>query len=311
MSAIAPRNSSPAIVVEKKDAFNNQIRRAVDSFSQPSGNSLIALNVSTTGIVLEILVLAAAAVAIVIVAYLVFTPLFKGIFETALDTINTLTDITAETLGTVTEVLGGVIEDASDAIKTVTDTVSETIGTLSNTISGTLDSIAGPATGSSEGGSLTRIADTVITTVQDITEIIVSQDPRSETDSRPKGIIPRLVETVDGIIDTTEELLVGDNGIMNTIKGFIDDFRGVINTASQEFQEVLKALKSGADTVINGVQDGIRYLVDPFVNETYGIPAIGNKMLTTIETLTGGITSVGGNIQTAINSISSAINNLG
>jgi phage-related protein len=312
MSAIAPRNSSPAIVVEKKDAFNPQLRNAMNSFNPYGNQQMMTVTSSSKDVIIEIIVLAAAAVGIIIVAYIVFKPLFTGIFQTALDTINTLTDITAETLGTVTEVLGGVIDDASGVIKTVTNTVADTIDILSDTITGTLDSIAGPVSSTNpEGGSLTKISNTIISTVNEITDIIVSQENvGTEEDPKPKGIIPRLVQTVDGIINTTEKLLTGEGGIMETITGFINDFKGIIETASNEFQAILKSLKAGADTVINGITDGIRYLVDPFVNETYGIPAIGNKMLATIEVLTGGVEKVGDGIKEAIESISTAINGL-
>jgi len=311
MSAIAPRNSSPAIVVERKDAIGSQIKNAINSIMPPGGGGSfdLSLNVAVKDVVLEILILAAAAVAIVIVAYLVFKPLFTGIFQTALDTINTLTDITAETLGTVTEVLGGVIEDASAAVTTVTSTVSSTIGTLRTTISGTLDSIAGPVTTQNpQGGSLTKIANTVTTTVVNITDIIVSQELLSN--GKPKGIIPRLALTIESLISITEDLLGDDGGILETIKEFVSEFKTVITLASQEYQAILISLKNSADTVINGIQDGIRYLVDPFINETYGIPAIGNQMLTTITQLTTGITTVGNGITIAINGITTAVNSL-
>jgi phage-related protein len=309
MSAIAPRNSSPAIVVEKKDALPTQ-SRGMQNQMMPfmGGGQMMPYTPSTKDVILEILVLAAAAIAIIIVAYVVFKPLFSGIFGTALDTINTLTDITAETLGTVTEVLGGVIEDAAAAISTVTGTISTTINTLSGTITGVLDNIAGPAVeGVSEGGTLTVLSNEVTKVIKNLTEIIISDEL---VNGKPKGIIPKLAAIIDDIIETTTEVLTGDNGIMTSINDFITMFKNVIETASEEFQNIIKSLKAGADTIINGIQDGIRYLVDPFVNETYGIPAIGNKMLLTIETLTNGISAVGNGIKEAIDSISEAIQGL-
>jgi hypothetical protein len=51
-------------------------------------------------------------------------------------------------------------------------------------------------------------------------------------------------------------------------------------------------------------------LVDPFINDVYGIPAIARIMLNTITSLTDGIRDVGDNIKNAIDSISQAIEKL-
>lgn len=311
MSAIAPRNSSPAIVVERKDAFNAQVRNAINSIAPSgglSGGNNFAIKLQMPDVILEILVLAAAAVAIIVIAYLVFKPLFTGIFQTAIETINTITELTSETLGTVTEVLGGVIEDASGVIKTVTGTVSQTITSLSNTISVTLDSIAGPVTDVSEGGSLTKIATVVTDTVVQLTDIIVSQEIGAN--GKPKGIIPRLAAVIDSIIEATEKLLIGEFGIMPAISGFINDFKEYVKIASEEFQKVLSAVITATKQVIGAVGDGIRYVVDPFLNETYGIPAIASKMLGTIEILTSGVTLVGSKIAEAINKLGGVISSV-
>ena len=278
MSAIAPKNSSPAIVVEKKDVVQSKTK-------QLYSNATMGMENSTKDVVLEIIVLAGAAVAVVMVTYLLFKPLFSGLFGSITDTITSITDVTAEALGTVTEVLGGVIEDASAAVGTVVGAINTTIGTLGTSITGTLTSVT---------GSVSTVSGAVNSTISTATTAV-------------NTAIGGVVTTFNTLVDNQNLIITA---VISSLDTYIPAIQAVMTTASNEFQALIASLREGADTVVQGVQDGIRYLVDPFVNETYGIPAIGNQMLSTITTLTTSIDSTGTNIKDALDSISAAISGL-
>ena len=111
----------------------------------------------------------------------------------------------------------------------------------------------------------------------------------------------------DDIVTLTSKII---SDLLVKVEEFVDIFKGVLETAAEEFQNIIGAMRTGIETVVQGVQDGIRYLVDPFINDVYGIPAIARIMLQTVTSLTDGIKDVGENIKDAIGSISDAIGNL-
>lgn len=272
MSAIAPKSAmdSPMVGTVTDKVFK-------------SGKKVVGD--SSRDLILEIIILTAAAVSIVVVTYLIFKPLFTGLFGTVTDTIGTITEITSDALGTITGVVGGVIEDASSVVSTVVTTTNTVINSISTTINTTLNS-----------------AKTVVETVGETMNTTIST--LTSTTTSLMGTITssftQLMGLQQGII--TEIVTVTENAI--------DGFKTILETASGEFQNLISYLRQAGETIVQSVQDGIRYIIDPFINTTYGIPAIATLMLNTVQGLDKAIDDLGTNNKSGLDALTAAIESI-
>jgi phage-related protein len=272
MSAIAPKTSmaSPSQSSSLEKVFKSNRAAASEG---------------TRDLILEIIVLTGAAMAIVIVTYLVFKPLFTGLFGTVTDTIGNITDITSDALNTITDVIGGTIEEASSIVTSVVNTTNIIINGIGDAINTSI---------STATGIVNTVGSGINTTISTLTSTTTS-----------------LMGTITGSFNELMGLQQGIiSGIVSVTNDAIEGFKTILETASTEFQNLISTLRSAGESIIQSVQDGIRFIIDPFINETYGIPAIANLMLGTISTITGGITSLADNIKNGLEALVETIDGL-
>lgn len=320
MSAVVPKNYSPSFLSDRREQvvsatkamksptqqmpdMNNYMNAGMDRFGS-------SMNKAGNAIIIELVVLTAAVIAIIFIIYILFQPIISNLFGSVLDTVNGITSITAESLGTITQTLGTVITTATAVVSQVSGVGVTTIGTLSNVLTTTLETttnvIVGDGSPSSSGGILGSFKDVL----QNISYEIVGGDPDNIS---KKGILTTINESIvninNAIIGTSTQDGVLQT-ITNTAKEAITSFVDFIKDIGAVFFSVLNTIRTSMETVVAGIQDGIRYLVEPFLNTSYGIPAIARTLAGVVSNFNESIQSVSTNIKSGIDSVTEAVNGL-
>lgn len=387
MSTIVPKNYSPTLVSERKDlALNAQKNMQLVKKVSGGGSGDNVLDVADRladkafkNVAIELLLLTGAASVVILIIYVLFKPLITTLFSTILDTVNGITTITAETLGTITETLGTVIETATGIVEDIVSTTANSITTISGTITDTLATginiIAGPPTkagtyvqsgttitvtitghgfsngdkllaqfitgsigitgenpytvgnatddtfvidvsdsGTAQGRISVRRADIVgiVPVIADSVKQIswmISGNPTAQAGSdERKGIIKLMADGVIGIVDTITDPTTGlVPKILSAVDDAINAFKNIMTEAQNAFINVINSIKSAIENIVSGIQDGIRFLVEPFLNTSYGIPAIARNLYEVVSSFSSAIDSVGRDIKSGITDVKDAI----
>lgn len=195
-------------------------------------------------------------------------------------------------------------EDLYTVANATTDTFTVTVTTSNNlTTSGNV---------SIKQGDIVGIVPVVAESVRQIS-YVVSGDPRADVGTAErKGVIKLLSEGVIGIVDAITD---PDDGLIPTILTAVNDainaFKTVMTEAQAAFLGVINAIKTSIENIVSGIQDGIRYLVEPFLNTSYGIPAIARNLYEQVTIFSDAISQVGTDIKSGITSVKDAILGLG
>lgn len=318
MSAVIPKNYSPSFLSDRRDQpaastkamkspqmpdMNNYMNAAMDKFGA-------SMNKAGNAMIIELIVLTAAVIAIIFIIYILFNPLISNLFGSVLDTVNGITSITAESLGTITQTLGTVITTATAVVSQVSGVGVSTISTLSTVLTNTLENTTNVIVGDGSTGSSGGILGSFKDVLQNISYEIVGGDP---DDSSKVGILT----TINNSIVNINNAIVGVNNepgvlqnISNTAKAAIESFVEFTRDIGAVFFSVLNTIRTSMETVVSGIQDGIRYLVEPFLNTSYGIPAIARTLAGVVASFNDSIQSVSTNIKSGIDSVTSAVNGL-
>lgn len=326
MSAVVPKNYSPSLLSDRRESSSSSAVASQPKYSKTQSSMDPAMymeaamsklsssaNKAASALIIELVVLVVAVVAIIFVIYILFNPLISSIFGNVLDTVNGLTNVTAESLGTITQTLGSVISTATGVINQVSGVGISTITTLTNVLTTTLDTTTTVIVG--DGGTNKGILGSFEQVLKGISKEIVG-DPEVVSD---RGILGQINDSIVQIntaivgkpATATEEAVVGVlQSITNTAKEAIEGFIGFIKEIGAVFFSVLNTIRTSMETVISGIQDGLRYLVEPFLNTSYGIPAIARTLAGVVSQFNESVKDVSSNIKSGIDSVTSAINGL-
>lgn len=319
MSAVVPKNYSPSLLSDRRESSTTVASQPKNPKNQSSLDPAMymeaamskfssAANKASTAIIIELIVLVVAVVAIIFVIYILFNPLISSIFGNVLDTVNGLTNVTAESLGTITQTLGTVINTATGVINQVSGVGVSTISTLTNVLTTTLKTTTTVIVGDGEDNK------GVLGSFEQVLKGVSSAIVGDPNDSSKIGILGQINNSIVAI----NEAIVGDGqdkegvlqAITRTAKEAIEGFVDFIKEIGAVFFSVLNTIRTSMETVISGIQDGLRYLVEPFLNTSYGIPAIARTLAGVVAQFNEAIKDVSSNIKSGIDSVTSAINGL-
>lgn len=324
MSAVVPKNYSPSLLSDRRESSSSSAVVSQPKYSKTQSSMDPAMymeaamskfsssaNKASSALIIELVVLVVAVVAIIFVIYILFNPLISSIFGNVLDTVNGLTNITAESLGTITQTLGSVISTATGVINQVSGVGISTITTLTNVLTTTLKTTTTVIVGDGEDNK--GILGSFEQVLKGISQEIVGDGAQK---IGILGEINNSIVQINTVIvgkkaTATEDAVVGVlQSITNTAKDAIEGFIGFIKEIGAVFFSVLNTIRTSMETVISGIQDGLRYLVEPFLNTSYGIPAIARTLAGVVSQFNEAVKDVSSNIKSGIDSVTSAINGL-
>jgi len=334
MSVVVPKNYSPSLLSDRRDASMSggydrlkPSRASPDSSAmaqQPAPINFMQSQSGNSGnaMIIQMIVLVVAVVAIIFVIYVLFNPLISSLFGSVLDTVNGITSVTAESLGTITQTLGTVITTATGVVSQVSGVGINTISTLTNVLTNTLETttniIVGDGSTDPAGNVNKGILGSFELVLKGISNEIVGTPEIKDSggnviQEERTGILPSIntsIVNINNIIigtQTTDGLL---QTISNTARDAIETFTDFIKDIGPVFFGVLNTIRTSMETIVSGIQDCIRYLVEPFLNTSYGIPAIARTLAGVVAQFNDSIKDVSSNIKSGIDSVTDAVNGL-
>lgn len=319
MSAVVPKNYSPSLLSDRRETSISQgpapKTKEMAPYSMPNFGSIGNMASSAgNAIIIQLIVLVAAVIAIIFVIYILFSPIISSLFGSVLDTVNGITSITAESLGTITQTLGSVITTATNVVNQVSSVGVSTISTLSNVLTSTLSRTTEVIVG--DGGVNKGVLGSFEDVLKQISAEIVGKSAQGDTPAK-EGILPQIGKSIvainEAITGKTEDG-VFKKGILQTItetaQTAIESFVDFVKDIGAVFFSVLNTIRTSMETVVSGIQDGIRYLVEPFLNTSYGIPAIARTLAGVVSQFNEAIKDVSSNIKSGIDSVTDAVRGL-
>lgn len=319
MSAVVPKNYSPSLLSERRESLRPAkkiVQEVSDDESSSSNNTKSAPGgTSTSTLIIELFVLTAVVIAIIFIVYVMFSPIITNLFGTVIDTVNGISSVAAESLGTITQTLGSVINTATAVVNQVSGVGVSTISTLTTVLTTTLKTttnvIVGDGSDDNKGllGSFENV-------LKGIAEEIVGREAKTTNGVTTPAKIG-LLTTINNTIENISVAIIGNDekvGILTTIaetaKNSIESFIEFIQEIGTIFFSVLNTIRTSMETVISGITDGIRYLVEPFLNTSYGIPAIARTLASVVSEFNDAVSDIGSKIKQGIDAVANAIESI-